>query len=140
MDFSIATWIIVAKKTAAVGGKQSFITGKLSHNDAWPIVILRADGRLDVLYGHNNEFEKLTTEAVVPHFVWTHLAVVVEQKKIKVFINGILDCQANATKGNGRAVMFPLLVGCCPPEFRTRVAAVKEGFDGTVCPLLRLSQ
>jgi 3-methyladenine DNA glycosylase/8-oxoguanine DNA glycosylase len=93
VDFSIATWIIVAKKTAAVGGKQSFITGKLSHNDrclADTIVILRADGRLDILYGHNNEFEKLTTEAVVPHFVWTHLAVVVvEQKKMKVFINGI---------------------------------------------------
>ena len=130
-DFSIGTWIIVAKKAAATGGKQSFITGKLNHNDAWPLVVLRGDGKLDILYGHNNEFEKLTTENSIPHFVWTHIALEVEQKKIKVFINGVLDTQTNVTKGNARAVAFPLIVGGCPQEFRTRVSCVKEGFDGS---------
>lgn len=140
MDFSIATWVIVAKKSISTGGKQSFITGKLNHNDAWPLVVLRGDGKLDILFGHNSEFEKLTTEAVIPHFVWTHIAIVVEQKKIKVFINGAVDCQANATKGNGRAVMFPLIIGSCPQEFRTRVSCVREGFDGNDYPTITLKK
>jgi hypothetical protein len=62
--------------------------------------------------------------------VWTHISVVVEQKKIKLFLNGVLDCQMSTVKGNSRAVTFPLIVGCCPQDFRTRVSCVKEGFDG----------
>lgn len=127
MDFTMATWVLLAKKTSH---KYSFLTGKVNHNDAWPIVLLRSDGKLDILYGHNNELERFTTEAVVPHFTWTHLALVVEQKKIKVFINGVLDCQVVTPKGNGRAVLFPLLLGSCPQAVRSRVAYIRDGFDG----------
>lgn len=127
VDFTIATWILIAKRPITA---HSFITGKVNHNDAWPIVLLRNDGKLDIMYGHNNELETFTTEASVPPCNWTHLSIIVEQKKIKVFINGILDCQVSTSKGNGKAVMFPLLVGTCPSNVRTRIVHVKDGFDG----------
>lgn len=126
-DFTIACWVLIAKKPTA---KYSFITGKVSHSDAWPIALLRSDGKLDVLYGHNNEFEKITSVGTFAPCVWTHLALIVEAKKIKLFINGALDCQVNTSKGNNRAVLFPLLVGCSPVTLRTKVSHVKEGFDG----------
>ena len=109
--------------------KHNFITGKVSHHDAWPLVALRMDGKLDVVYGHSNDFECLTSVATLPLDVWTHVAVVVEQKKIKLFVNGALDAQAG-TKGNARAVMYPIVVGSCPPSLRTNVEHVRVGFDG----------
>ena len=126
MDFTLATWILVTKKITA---QQNFITGKVSHNDAWPLVSLKNDGRLEILYGHGSEFERLTSQTGVPLFGWTHVAVVVEPKKIKLFINGALDSQVN-TKGNGRAILYPVVVGSCPLGVRTRVDHVREGFDG----------
>jgi len=126
IDFTLATWVFVSKKATV---KHNFITGKVSHHDAWPLVALRMDGKLDIVYGHSNEFECMTSVATLPLDVWTHVAVVVEQKKIKLFVNGALDAQAG-TKGNARAVMYPIVVGSCPPGLRTHVDHVRVGFDG----------
>ena len=126
IDFTLATWIFASKKAST---KHSFITGKVSHHDAWPMVALRPDGKLDIVYGHSSEFETMTSVAAIPLHTWTHIAVVVEQKKIKLFINGVVDSQA-ATKGNARAVMYPIVVGSCPSGLRTHVDHVRIGFDG----------
>ena len=126
IDFTLATWIFSSKKASA---KHNFITGKVSHHDAWPMVALRPDGKLDIVYGHSSEFETMTSVAAIPLHTWTHIAVVVEQKKIKLFINGVVDSQA-ATKGNARAVMYPIVVGSCPSGLRTHVDHVRIGFDG----------
>ena len=126
IDFTLATWIFASKKAST---KHSFITGKVSHHDAWPMIALRPDGKLDIVYGHSSEFETMTSVAAIPLHTWTHIAVVVEQKKIKLFINGVVDSQA-ATKGNARAVMYPIVVGSCPSGLRTHVDHVRIGFDG----------
>ena len=126
MDFTLAMWLMPTKK---YGARHSFVTGKISHNDAWPIVSIRNDGKIVIIYGHGNEFERMTSQVNVPLFVWTHIAVVTEPKKIKLFINGVLDTQMN-TKGNGRAILYPVVVGSCPQTLRTRVDHAREGFDG----------
>jgi hypothetical protein len=126
IDFTLATWIFVDKKAAV---RHSFVTGKVSHHDAWPLVVLRNDGKLDIIYGHSNDFECMASVSSIPLYTWTHVAVVVEQKKIKLFINGVVDCQVG-TKGNARAVMYPIVVGRCPQGLRTHVDHVRVGFDG----------
>lgn len=126
IDFTLATWIFIDKKAAV---RQSFVTGKVSHHDAWPLVVLRNDGKLDIIYGHSNDFECMVSVSSIPLYTWTHVAVVVEQKKIKLFINGVVDCQVG-TKGNARAVMYPIVVGRCPQGLRTHVDHVRVGFDG----------
>ena len=126
IDFTLATWIFVDKKAAV---RHSFVTGKVSHHDAWPLVVLRNDGKLDIIYGHSNDFECMASISSIPLYTWTHVAVVVEQKKIKLFINGVVDCQVG-TKGNARAVMYPIVVGRCPQGLRTHVDHVRVGFDG----------
>jgi hypothetical protein len=50
-------------------------------------------GKLDIIYGHSTDFECLTSANSIPLNAWTHIAVVVEQKKIKLFMNGLLDAQ-----------------------------------------------
>jgi alpha-tubulin suppressor-like RCC1 family protein len=124
-DFTLATWMYIRKTPT----KQCFITGKVSHNDAWPILTLRADGKLALYYGHGNEFESLISQAAVQCCQWTHVIVVVEAKKVKIFINGLPDNQAH-TRGNTRAVLYPVIVGSCPQGVRTRIDQVKEGFEG----------
>ena len=126
IDFTLATWLYVDKKCPT---GHSFITGRVSHHDAWPLILLRNDGKLDIIYGHNNNFECMASIAVVPLYTWTHVAVVIEQKKIKLFVNGVVDCQVN-TKGNARAVVYPIVVGLCPMGLRTHVEHTRVGFDG----------
>lgn len=128
IDFTVATWIFITKKNC--DNKYNFIAGKVNHNDAWPIIVVRNDGKLEVCYGHNNELEKITSEGSIPFYVWTHIGFVIEQKKIKIFINGALDIQSNTTKGNSRAVLYPLVIGSCPISIRSRVNHIRDGFDG----------
>ncbi len=133
IDFTLVTWVLISKKLQPVitanTKNTTFITGKVSHNDAWPIVALRNDKKLEIMYGHGNEFERITSQVTIPINVWTHIAVVVEPKKIKLFINGTMDSQV-VTKGNARAILYPVVVGTCPQGLRTRVEHVKDGFDG----------
>lgn len=126
IDFTLATWLYVDKKCPA---GHSFITGRVSHHDAWPLMLLRNDNKLDIIYGHNNNFECMASIAVIPLYTWTHVAVVIEQKKIKLFVNGVMDCQVN-TKGNARAIVYPIVVGLCPTGLRTHVEHTRVGFDG----------
>ena len=129
IDFTLVTWIYLTKRSTSTTHSNSFITGKISHNDAWPLVSIRKDGKLEIIYGHGNEFERLTSTASIGLCSWTHLAIVVEPKKIKIFINGLIDSQI-VTKGNARAVLYPIVVGSCPQGVRTRVDHVRDGFDG----------
>ena len=126
LDFTLALWLYIDKKPII---KHNFITGKVSHHDAWPLIVLRNDGKLDIIYGHSNEFECMESISTIQSNLWTHIAVVIEQKKIKLFINGMLDCHIG-TRGNARAVMYPIVVGRCPQGLRTHVDHVRTGFDG----------
>ena len=129
IDFTLSLWVFVSKKSP---GKNNFITGKVSHNDAWPLVLFRgADQKLDIVYGRGNDFEKLTSQTTIEYSTWTHIAIVVEPRKIKVFINGTQDCQVS-TPGNARAILYPVIIGTCPPSIRTRIEHIRDGLDGMI--------
>eukprot|EP01041_Mallomonas_annulata_P001258 gene1258-2435_t len=127
IDFTLSVWIYLSKKSSL---RYSFITGKVSHNDAWPLVVLRgSDSKLDIIYGRGNEFERFTTQGTIPLYKWTHIVLVTEPRKIKVFMDGNMDTQAN-TPGNARAILYPVIIGSCPQGVRTRVDHVRDGFEG----------
>lgn len=129
VDFTLTFWVFLSKSNE---NKTCFLSGKVSHNDAWPLVIIRADAKIEVLFGHGNEFEKFSSQSSFGFGVWNHVAIVVEQKKIKLFLNGVFDNQTAISKINSRAILYPLLIGTCPQGLRTRVDSVKEGFDGFI--------
>jgi len=132
IDFTLACWIFITKKTVS---RSSFLVGKVSHNDAWPLLTLRAaDMKAEIIFGRANEFERLSSHASIQMHTWTHIAVVVEPRKIKLFINGSMDCQVT-TAGNARAILYPVIIGACPSGVRTRVDCIKEGFDGLLANL-----
>jgi hypothetical protein len=132
IDFTLTCWVFITKKTAS---RSSFLVGKVSHNDAWPLLTLRAsDLKAEIIFGRANEFERLSSHASIPLHTWTHIAVIVEPRKIKLFINGAMDCQVT-TAGNARAILYPVIVGACPSGVRTRVDCIKEGFDGLLSNL-----
>jgi len=135
VDYSITTWIYLLNKPApspnvANSSPSYFLLGKLNHNEAWPLLFLKSDGKLEVLYGHHNECEKVVSEASIPLYTWTHITIVIEQKKIKLFINSQLDSTINTAKGNSKSILFPLLISSCPTTFKTKINSVKLGFDG----------
>jgi hypothetical protein len=96
------------------------------------MVLLRgSDLRLEVLHGKGNDFERFPSKQVLPLNVWTYVCVVAEPRKLKLFINGALDSQ-QATPGNTRAPLYPVIIGACPTGVRTRVEHLSCGFDGLV--------
>ena len=132
IDFTLAFWVYVSKKS---GSRYSFLMGKVSHNDAWPLIGVRgSDMKIEVLFGRANEFERLTGQTSIPSGTWVHIAVVIEPRKVRLFVNGVMDCQMT-TAGNARAILYPVIIGSCPAAVRTRVEYVKEGFDGLVSSL-----
>jgi len=132
IDFTITCWLFLTKKTSS---KSSFIVGKVSHNDAWPLIMYRGnDGKVEVVFGRANEFERLISQSSIPLYSWVHIAVAVEPRKIKLFINGNMDSQVT-TAGNARAILYPVIIGSCPQGVRTRVDNIREGFDGLLARL-----
>lgn len=129
IDFTLATWIYLHR----VSNEPGFIAGKLSHNDAWPVLLVRSDKKLEVVYGHGNDLEKLVSALSIPAMTWTHVAIVVEQKKIRLYINGALDCHATASKANARAILYPVIIGNCRTlngNNRIKTDYFREGFQG----------
>lgn len=127
-DFSIVTWIYLKSRPSET--KSVAIVGKFNHSEAWPLVTLKSDGKLEIAYGSNNEIERAVSDEAISPFVWTHLSLVIEPKKIKLFINGVPDIQISTAKSNNRATLFPLVFGSCPANIRTRINNVRDGFDG----------
>ena len=132
IDFTLACWVFISNRSSS---RSSFLVGKVSHNDAWPLITLRAaDNKVEIIFGRANEFDRLTSHASIPLHTWTHIAIVVEPRKIKLFVNGSVDCQMT-TAGNARAILYPVIIGACPSGVRTRVDCIKEGFDGLLSNL-----
>ena len=127
IDFTLSVWLYLTKKPAA---RLSFIAGRLSNSDAWPALVYRgSENKLELVYGRSGDYERLISQATVQLFTWIHVAIIVETKKIKLFINGTLDGQVN-TGGNQRVTAYPVVLGSSPLAFRSRVEQVRDGFDG----------
>ena len=63
MDFTLAMWVMPTMRSSS---RYCFISGKISHNDAWPLISMRNDGKIVIIYGHGNEFERATSQATIP--------------------------------------------------------------------------
>lgn len=128
VDYSVATWVYLLNRPQ--NAASAFLFGKINSSEGWPLIILKSDGKLEILYGNHNECEKAISEAVLPMYCWIHITVVIEQKKIKLFINSQLDTTITTNKGNSKSILFPLLISTCPISFKTKLSLAKAGFDG----------
>ena len=128
IDFTLSFWLFLGKKPP---GKYSFVAGKLSHADAWPVILVRCDLKIEVVYGKGNDFERLVSKRALTLNTWIHVCVVTEPRKMKLYLRGALDA-STTTSGNTRANLYPLVIGNCPVSVRTRVEYVHEGFDGLI--------
>lgn len=135
IDFTLVGWVYISKNGSSVsmnsasGKGVSFLFGRMQQNDCWPLLLLRPDMKLEVVYGKSVDLEKFSSNANIPANTWIHVAVTNEARKIKLYINGSLDCHVTVT-GNPKAISMPLMIGACPQNIKTRVDYVREGFDG----------
>lgn len=111
-EFSLTMWIYLVQD--ATGSRRMvFLRG--NKVERAPYVLLRAeDCRLEIGILVGDVVEKLTTKAAVPLKVWTHIATICDTNKLRVYINGILDCQRTNTMSPQTSVL-PFHFGKFPP-------------------------
>ncbi|CAM9202377.1 unnamed protein product [Discosporangium mesarthrocarpum] len=133
-DFSITFWMLLAQDHT---GQHRALLARGHKSERWPVVLLRdTDNRLEVCFSvpsMGNLFERLTSKESVPVNKWTHVGVVSEQNKLRLYFNGALDCQRSNT-GVMRPNKHPLYVGKVP-DGATHLDGVRGGFEGSIAHL-----
>lgn len=129
-DFTLDVWLYLTKKTS--NKSHTFITGKIFQNDVWPCVLLTQDMKLEVIFGHTNDLERMISKITIPCLQWVHVAVVVEHKKIKLYLNGQPDVHKMTNKANIRAMSYPIVIGTCASLAKPKIEYLMNGFDGVI--------
>ncbi|CAM9339992.1 unnamed protein product, partial [Choristocarpus tenellus] len=80
-----------------------------------------------------NIFERLVSKEAVPLHKWTHVGLVSEQNKLRLYFNGALDSQRTST-GVVRSSKHPLYVGKVPDGV-TRLDRIRGGIEGSIAHL-----
>ena len=130
-DFSITFWLYLSQDST---GKRRTILTRGYKNERWPVILLRDDRRLEVSFGTPQSgitnmgdlTEKLTSKDVTPLNKWTHIGLVSEANKLRLYLNGALDSPRN-TGVPQRANRHPLYIGKVP-EGCVRLDDVRGGF------------
>ncbi|CAN0510075.1 unnamed protein product, partial [Ectocarpus sp. 12 AP-2014] len=106
-------------------------------SERWPVVLLRnTDNRLEVCFGipsMGNLCERLTSKESVQVNRWAHVGLISEHNKLRLYLNGSLDCQRTST-GALRANRHPLYVGKVP-DGAMRLDGVRGGVEGSIANL-----
>lgn len=90
-DFSITAWVYLTQDSTG-GQRVVFIRGNAIEKA--PFVLLKDnDRRLEVGIVVDSATEKMTSKTAVPLNRWCHIALVSEANKLRLYINGTLDCQ-----------------------------------------------
>jgi hypothetical protein len=138
-DFSITFWLYLSQDST---GKRRTILTRGYKNERWPVILLRDDRRLEVSFGTPQSgitnmgdlTEKLTSKDVTPLNKWTHIGLVSEANKLRLYLNGALDSPRNNCGVPHRANRHPLYIGKVP-EGCVRLDDVRGGFEGSMAHL-----
>ncbi|CAM9106802.1 unnamed protein product, partial [Hapterophycus canaliculatus] len=133
-DFSITFWLLLAQDRT---GHHRTVLARGQGSERWPVVLLRnTDNRLEVCFGipsMGNLCERLTSKEVVQINKWTHVGLISEHNKLRLYFNGALDCQRTCS-ATLRANRHPLYVGKVP-EGAMRLDGVRGGVEGSIANL-----
>jgi hypothetical protein len=133
-DFSITFWLYLTQDST---GKYRTILTRGHKAERWPVVMLRdVDRRLEVGFGLSSMStlcERLTSKDPVPLHKWTHVCLVSEGSKLRLYINGTLDYQ-RSNMGVPKECKHSLYVGKVP-DGAVRLQGVKGGFEGSIASL-----
>ena len=80
-----------------------------------------------------NLCERLTSKEAVEVNRWTHVGLICEHSKLRLYFNGALDCQRTST-GALRGNRHPLYVGKVP-DGAMRLDGVRGGVEGSIANL-----
>lgn len=80
-----------------------------------------------------NLCERLTSKEPIQVNTWTHVGLISEHNKLRLYFNGALDCQRTST-GALRANRHPLYVGKVP-DGTMRLDGVRGGVEGSIASL-----
>ncbi|GMI41280.1 hypothetical protein TeGR_g2351, partial [Tetraparma gracilis] len=128
-DFSIAFWLYLTQDCT---GKHRSLVVRGHKHERWPVMLLRPnDRRIDV--GYSSASPVISSNASVPLKKWTHIALVSDNNKLKLYFNGTLDNQRSNTGhlNSPRTPKFALYVGKVP-EGSVKIDGVRGGFEGSV--------
>ena len=129
-DFSIAFWLNLTQDFI---GKHRSLVVRGHKQEKWPVMLLRPnDRRIDIGYGSASP-PIFSSNNAIPLNRWTHVALVSESNKLKLYLNGSLDCQrSNHTHViSPRSSKHALYVGKVP-DGSVKLEGVKSGFEGSM--------
>lgn len=133
-DFSLSMWLYLTQDST---GQYRTIITRGHKSERWPVVMLRdVDRRIEVGFGLQNMAtlcERLTSKDPVPLNKWTHICLVSEGSKLRLYMNGSLDYQ-RSNLGVPKDCKHPLYVGKVP-DGMVRLQGVKGGFQGSLASL-----
>mmetsp|Transcript_83789 Transcript_83789/g.236753 ORF Transcript_83789/g.236753 Transcript_83789/m.236753 type:complete len:3060 (-) Transcript_83789:463-9642(-) len=134
-DFSITFWLCLTQDST---GKPRVILTRGHKHERWPVILLRdVDRRLEVAFGITNMgtlCERLTSKEPVPLHKWTHIGLVSEGNKLRLYINGALDSPRNNCGVPHRANRHPLYIGKVP-DGCVRLDGIRGGVEGSLAHL-----
>jgi hypothetical protein len=135
-DFSISFWLRLEQDCT---GLHRCLLARGDRGDSWPVILLRdRDLCIEVCCGVSSMggtlCERLTSKQPLQLHVWTHVCLVSEGMKLRLYMNGALDSQRNVA-GVPRSPCHPLHVGSIPVGSTLRLEGVKGGFEGSIAQL-----
>lgn len=132
-DFSIMFWVFVSQR-ATGHHRIMFASGTA---DKWMVVLLRdVDMRLEVGIAAPGSSRILTDRVVAKNAVslnqWTHVGLVSEGAKLKIYIDGALDQKSNCNTAcaSGQQMYFGKL-----PDGLLPLDGVRGGLEGAIAKL-----
>lgn len=133
-DFSLTFWLFVSQN---VTGHHRIILLRGTVTICRPIILVRdKDMRLEIGFSNNNSFEmeRLTSKECVPLARWIHVGLVIEGTKVRLYLNGILDCQQIFNSSISDANSLPVCVGRLLDGVRY-LECVNSSVDGYIAHL-----
>ena len=129
-DFSVAFWVNLSQDAT---GKHRSLIVRGYKNERWPLVLLRPNDR-KIEVGHSVTSPLLVSNSAIPLNVWTHVALVSDANKLKLFYNGSCDCQRSHAIFSPNRSRHALHIGKVPKD-SVQLDGVIGGFEGTLANL-----
>jgi len=127
-DLSFTCWLYLLQNTT---GYHRVVLLRGTETTFRPILLIRdKDMRLEVGFGSSTSFEmeRLASKERLPLACWTHIGLVIEGSKVRLYLNGILDNQHTCNSKVVDVNSLPVHVG----SLTDNIGCSFEGVNGSV--------